>query len=114
MKSLQGRIPGLSVTTDGSPNGNTTIRIRGVNTLGNNDPLFVIDGVPTKTAAYQQLNPNAIESIQVLKDAAASSIYGARASNGVIMITTKEAGSETKVDFNNSLAMQRSVNNVNY
>ncbi|HLR32550.1 MAG TPA: TonB-dependent receptor [Fodinibius sp.] len=109
MKSLQGRIPGLSVTTDGSPNGNTTIRIRGVNTLGNNDPLFVIDGVPTKTAAYQQLNPNAIESIQVLKDAAASSIYGARASNGVIIITTKEAGSETKVDFNTSLSMQSYV-----
>jgi len=107
LRSLQGRIPGLNITTDGSPANNATIRIRGESTLGNNAPLFVIDGVPSKTDAFQQLNPNEIESIQVLKDASASSIYGARASNGVIIISTKsgrDAG--LQFSFNSSLSSQ--------
>lgn len=98
MKSLQGRVPGMIVTTDGSPKGNATIRIRGIGTLNNNDPLYIIDGVPTKMGMHE-LNPNDIESIQVLKDAAAASIYGSRASNGVIVITTKK-GKEGKMQVN--------------
>lgn len=89
VQALQGRVPGVNISTDGSPSGgNTKVLIRGVGTLNNTDPLYVIDGVPTK-GGMQELNPDDIESIQVLKDAASASIYGSRASNGVIVITTK-------------------------
>lgn len=110
MRSLQGRIPGLNITTDGSPTNHATIRVRGESTLGNNAPLFVIDGVPSKTDAFQQLNPQEIESIQVLKDASASSIYGARASNGVVIISTK-SGRDTglQFSFNSSVSTQNLV-----
>ncbi|GAA0554770.1 TonB-dependent receptor [Chitinophaga japonensis] len=90
VKALQGRVPGVFVTTDGNPNSNATVRIRGIGTLGNNDPLYVIDGIPTKRG-LQELNQNDIESMQVLKDASAATIYGSRAANGVIIITTKKA-----------------------
>ena len=89
MKAMQGRVPGMNITADGNPSGSTTIRIRGVGTLNNNDPLYIIDGVPTKGGMHE-LNGNDIESIQVLKDAASASIYGSRAANGVIIITTKK------------------------
>jgi TonB-linked SusC/RagA family outer membrane protein len=91
IQSLQGQIAGVFINTNGNPSGGATVRIRGVSTLNNNDPLYVIDGVPTKSSAFDILNPNDIESIQVLKDASSSAIYGARASNGVIIITTKRA-----------------------
>lgn len=111
MQSLQGRVPGLYIEKTGSPNGsNARILIRGANTLGNTDPLYIIDGVPTKRPeVFQGLNPNSIESVQVLKDASASSIYGSRASNGVIVVTTKN-GSNTNgklnIDFNSSISAQ--------
>jgi len=89
IKALQGRVPGMNITADGSPSGSATVRIRGIGTLNNNDPLYIIDGVPTKSGMHE-LNPNDIESIQVLKDAASASIYGSRAANGVIIITTKK------------------------
>lgn len=95
IQSLQGQVPGVFVSTDGNPAGNAEIRIRGVSTLNNNDPLYVIDGVPTKASAFDVLNPNDIESMQVLKDASASAIYGARASNGVIIVTTTQASANT-------------------
>ena len=89
MRSLQGKVPGMTITTDGSPIGAGTVRIRGIGSFNSSqDPLFVIDGVPT-TTALNSLNMNDIESMQVLKDAASASIYGSRAANGVIMITTK-------------------------
>ncbi len=90
MKALQGQAAGVFVTSNGSPSSPATIRIRGIGTLNNNDPLFIIDGVPTK-AGMHELNSNDIASMQVLKDASAASIYGARAANGVIIITTKHA-----------------------
>ena len=91
MQALQGRVAGLYIEKDGSPNGsNSRILIRGANTLGNNDPLYVIDGIPTtRPEVFQNMNPANIENIQVLKDASAESIYGSRASNGVIIVTTK-------------------------
>lgn len=93
LKALQGRIAGVRVSGDGTPSGsNTSVLIRGVGTLGNTAPLLVIDGVPTKSGMHE-LNPNDIESIQVLKDASSASIYGSRASNGVIIITTKKGKS---------------------
>ena len=90
VKALQGRVPGMNITADGNPSGSATVRIRGIGTLNNNDPLYIIDGVPTK-AGMHELNGNDIESIQVLKDAASCALYGSRASNGVILITTKKA-----------------------
>jgi TonB-linked SusC/RagA family outer membrane protein len=89
MKALQGQAAGVYVTSDGTPSAPATIRIRGVGTLNDNDPLFIIDGVPTQ-AGMHELNSNDIETMQVLKDASAASIYGSRAANGVIIITTKQ------------------------
>ena len=100
IKALQGRIPGVRITSDGSPKGNASINIRGINSLrADNNPLYIIDGVPTQ-AGMHELNSNDIESIQVLKDASAASIYGSRAANGVIVITTKKAKEgKTVVEF---------------
>lgn len=100
--ALQGKVPGVSIThNSGAPGGSTSVRIRGVGTTGGNQPLYVIDGFPVGSGnmnitgssdhvdGMAIVNPNDIESIEVLKDAAAASIYGARAANGVILITTK-------------------------
>lgn len=104
MKALQGRVPGMNISADGNPSGAATVRIRGVGTLNDNDPLYIIDGVPTK-AGMHELNGSDIESIQVLKDAASASIYGSRAANGVIIITTKKGKEgKVKVDFDASIA----------
>lgn len=111
IESLQGRVPGLFVTPAGKPGDAPTVRIRGLNTLGNNDPLYIIDGVPSKGIVAQRLNPNDIESVQVLKDAASASIYGARASNGVIVITTKRAGKETlEVNYSSDFTVSEYAN----
>ncbi len=87
---MLGRLPGvIGFTREGEPgSGGTTLRIRGTNSLGSKDPLIVIDGVADRSGGLNRLNPNEIESISVLKDAAAS-IYGSRAANGVVLITTK-------------------------
>ena len=112
MKALQGKIPGLNISADGNPSGAATIRIRGVGTLNDNDPLYIIDGVPTKSGMHE-LNPNDIESIQVLKDAASASIYGSRAANGVIIVTTKKgAEGKIRVDLDASVAVQSYVNRM--
>ena len=105
IKALQGRVPGMNISADGSPSGTATVRIRGIGTLNNNDPLYIVDGVPTK-AGMHELNGNDIESIQVLKDAASASIYGSRAANGVIIITTKKGKEgKIKVDFDGTIAV---------
>lgn len=85
--ALQGRAAGVIVTNAGAPGTNPLVRIRGIGTVGNNDPLYVIDGVPA--GGLNQINPSDIESIEVLKDASAAAIYGSRAANGVILVTTK-------------------------
>ena len=97
--SLQGRVPGLDVSTDGAPGSGTFVNIRGLSSINNNTPpLIIIDGVPTFD--FNGLSPNDIESLQVLKDAASAAIYGARASSGVIVITTKKGSSKRpKVTF---------------
>ena len=96
IRALQGRVAGVSVVTNGDPTAESPqVRIRGLKTLGNNDPLYVIDGIPSKSAAAQRIRPEDIETIQVLKDAASASIYGSRASNGVIVLTTKSAARQT-------------------
>ncbi len=85
---LQGRVAGLNVSSDGSPGGTAKVRIRGFGSFGNADPLYIVDGVPAQD--IDNVNPNDIESVQVLKDAASASVYGARAANGVIIVTTKQ------------------------
>lgn len=100
-KSLQGTTAGLLVTnSSGQPGSSATVRIRGIGSLSaSSSPLYVIDGVPM-SGALSDINPNDIESLTVLKDAAASSLYGSRAANGVIIITTKQgAKGQTKISF---------------
>ena len=110
MQSLQGRVAGMTVTTDGTPGGlSTATSIRGASSFRSdaNGPLYVIDGVMTRENPGTIINSNDVESIQVLKDAASASIYGAQAANGVIIITTKRAKKgEASVTFDASLTMQ--------
>ena len=112
VQALQGRVPGLFIEKSGDPTGNSNrILIRGVTTLGNNDPLYVIDGIPTvRQEVFSSLNPSVIESVQVLKDASASSIYGARAGNGVIIVTTKNKaraadGEKLSISINSNMSV---------
>lgn len=95
---LQGKAAGVSVTQNtGAPGDGINIRIRGVGTINNNNPLYIVDGVPT-TDGINEISPSDIESINVLKDASSAAIYGARASNGVVIVTTKKGGSgKTKI-----------------
>ncbi len=89
---LKARVPGLYVENSGTPNGRPSqVLIRGINTLNNNNPLIVIDGMPTNDQSILTFfDIKSIQSIDVLKDASASAIYGARGANGVIIITTKK------------------------
>jgi len=93
VEALQGKATGVHIINDGAPGSTPQIRIRGFSTINNNDPLFIIDGVPFE-GKLSWLNQSDIESMQVLKDAASSSIYGARANNGVVIITTKKGKSD--------------------
>lgn len=104
---LKGKVPGVTVSNSYAPGGGTAVRIRGFSTISNNDPLYVIDGVPT-TENLNTINPNDIASIQVLKDASSASIYGSRAANGVVIITTKKGSSgKTKISFNGYTGVQK-------
>ena len=110
-QALQGQSPGVSVTqVTGSPGDDIAVRIRGVGTLGNNNPLYVIDGVPT-TGGLNMFSISDIATIEILKDAAAASIYGARAANGVVLITTKRGKAGKPVfQFETYLGVQEPVN----
>jgi TonB-dependent starch-binding outer membrane protein SusC len=92
LQRLDVAVPGVTVVSSGSPGSRSTVRIRGISSFQNNDPLYVIDGTPVEESYLNFLNPNDITSVQVLKDASASSIYGSRASNGVIVIETTKKG----------------------
>ena len=96
-QQLQGVAPGVQVSNNGDPGAGPIIRIRGLNSFGDNNPLLVIDGNPTSDT--RDLNPNDIETIQILKDASAAAIYGSRAANGVILVTTKKGKGEFTIDF---------------
>ncbi|HUF28820.1 MAG TPA: TonB-dependent receptor plug domain-containing protein, partial [Gemmatimonadaceae bacterium] len=89
LQRLDASVPGVTVASSGSPGSRSTVRIRGVSSFQNNEPLYIVDGVPVQDSYINWLNPNDITSVQVLKDASAASIYGARASNGVIIIETR-------------------------
>ena len=92
LQRLDASVPGITVAASGSPGSRSTVRIRGNSSFQNNDPLYIIDGTPVQESYLNFLNPNDITSVQVLKDASAASIYGARASNGVILIETSKKG----------------------
>ncbi len=94
---LQGQASGVTITGSGQPGQEPDIHIRGINTFGDNTPLYVVDGLPT--GDISTINPNDIENLQVLKDAGAASIYGSRASNGVIIITTKKGTGKVKIQY---------------
>jgi len=104
-EKLQGNAAGVSVISSGQPGQDPQIRIRGINTFGNNTPLFVVDGVSTQS--INDLNPDNIASIQVLKDASAASIYGARASNGVVIIETKQGQGDLSVQLSTSVGFSQ-------
>lgn len=104
-QKLAGRAPGVTISSSGAPGDVTNVRIRGISSFGNNDPLYIIDGIPVQDKGNLNLNPNDIESMQVLKDASTASIYGSRASNGVIVITTKQGkAGKTKVTYSGSVS----------
>ncbi|TVP97815.1 MAG: TonB-dependent receptor [Balneolaceae bacterium] len=127
-RALQGRAAGVMVTQNtGRPGGNSTIRIRGTNSLtGNAEPLYVVDGIPmqgnegmmggtnqNQSSGLAGINPNDIASIDILKDASATAIYGARASNGVVMITTKRGrAGETRVEYNGYVGFQNVASRI--
>lgn len=107
MDALQGKVSGVTIAQGGGPGSNPKVIIRGVTSVNGSAPLYVVDGVPLNTNNINFLNNNDIESMEVLKDASASAIYGTRASNGVIIITTKKGKQgKTSVDFSASVGWQ--------
>ena len=110
-QALQGQAPGLMVLSDsGEPSKAATFRIRGTNSINSGkDPLFILDGVAISSSDFNTISPNDIESISVLKDASSTSIYGARASNGVVVITSKRGrmGEAAKVTFRTQLGFSQ-------
>lgn len=108
LTALQGRVAGVNITADGTPGGaGTTTRVRGTTTFNSSGPLYVVDGIMTRTDLNTILQSNDIESIQVLKDAASAAIYGAQAAGGVIIITTKQPqDGKINVNFEASLSAQ--------
>ncbi|MFW5759861.1 MAG: SusC/RagA family TonB-linked outer membrane protein, partial [Cyclobacteriaceae bacterium] len=114
-QALQGQVAGVNINAaSGSPGGSFNIRIRGITTNGNNNPLILVDGVRYDAAGLNALNPNDVESINVLKDATAG-IYGVQAANGVIMITTKKGKLNTKpkLNFSGYYGVQETSNKLN-
>lgn len=107
-QALAGKMPGVQVTTpSGDPEGNVSIRVRGISTVNaGSDPLYIIDGVPVERG-FANLNNNDIESVEVLKDASSAAIYGSRGSNGVIIITTKQGQTEkVKIQYDGYYGIQ--------
>ena len=104
-QALQGSMPGVQVTrTSGLPGASATIRVRGITTIGDSDPLIIVDGVPV--SSLDDVDVDAIENITVLKDAASAAIYGARASAGVLLVTTKRAKTgQLHIDYNGSFSL---------
>lgn len=106
--ALKGMAAGVNVTSSsGQPGSKSMIRIRGVGTINNSEPLYIVDGMPTDQNGMESVNPSDIESIEVLKDAASGAIYGARAANGVILVTTKKGKlGKVSVNYNFSYGWQ--------
>ena len=110
---LEGKVAGVQITSDGQPGADPSVRIRGIGSFGSTAPLYVIDGVPMGTS-IRDFSSNDIETIQVLKDASAAAIYGSRAANGVVIITTKRGQKDQplKVDYNGYFGVDYIPDNV--
>ena len=110
---LEGKVAGVQITSDGQPGADPTVRIRGIGSFGSTAPLYVIDGVPMGTT-IRDFSPNDIETLQVLKDASAAAIYGSRAANGVVIITTKQGkkNQAMKIDYSGYFGLDQVQNGV--
>lgn len=110
--AMQGRAAGVQVISSGTPGSDATFRIRGTGTINDSNPLFVIDGLPV-SSGLNQLNMDDIESLQILKDASATAIYGSRGANGVVIITTKKGkGDKSHINFNYSFGLQEATHTI--
>ena len=108
LQAMQGKVAGVDITSNERPGQVGSINIRGVRSLtASNTPLFVVDGIPLTTGGIEYLNPNDIESIDVLKDASATAIFGSRGANGVVIVTTKQGkAGKVQVNFYNSVTLE--------
>jgi TonB-dependent starch-binding outer membrane protein SusC len=111
LQAMQGKVAGVDITSNERPGQIGTINIRGVRSLtASNSPLYVVDGIPLSTGGIEYLNPNDIESIDVLKDASATAIYGSRGANGVVIISTKQGKvGKVQISFNSSVTLENIV-----
>lgn len=109
-QALQGKTAGVNIMQEsGSPGGGITVRIRGTGTNKNSNPLFIVDGM--RTGGIEYLNPNDIESVEILKDAASAAIYGAEGGNGIVIVTTKSgSGNKSTISYNGSYGIQEARN----
>ncbi len=107
---IQGQVSGVTITQANRPGGDANIRIRGLGTINNNGPLFIIDGVPSGPG--NNISPNDIESISILKDASSAAIYGTRGANGVVIITTKRGrdNQQPTINFSVRTGLTNAVN----
>jgi TonB-linked SusC/RagA family outer membrane protein len=114
-ESLEGRTSGVTVTaSSGAPGSAPTVRIRGTTSINNSTPLYIVDGVPVDQGGINYLNPDDIESIQVLKDAASAAIYGTRAASGVVLITTKKGSAgKMQIRYNSYVGVQQPAKKLN-
>ena len=106
--ALKGKVSGVQITqSSGQPNSDSKVRIRGIGTVNKSDPLYIVDGMPVG-GGINYLNPTDIASIEILKDAASAAIYGARAANGVVLVTTKSGSKgKTTVSYDFSYGWQK-------
>jgi len=111
-QALQGRASGVQITsTSGKPGAGVDVQIRGIGTVGNSNPLYVVDGVPVETIEF--INPGDIESLEILKDASATAIYGSRGANGVVLISTKKGSAkETIISYEGYFGWQTPINRL--
>lgn len=114
-QALQGRVSGVNVVGSGTPGANPTVRIRGLGSVLNSDPLFVIDGIPVGQGGLNDVNPQNVEDITILKDAASTAIYGSRGANGVVLVTTKKGRSGPgKITFSSYYGVKKVPDNMRY
>ena len=114
LQAMQGKVAGVDISSNERPGTVASVRIRGVRSLtASNDPLYVVDGIPLITGGIENINPNDIENIDVLKDASATAIFGSRGANGVVIITTKQGkAGKTTITLNSAVTFEKLVDNM--
>ena len=114
LQAMQGKVAGVDISSTERPGTVATVNVRGVRSLtASNSPLYVVDGIPLMTGGIEYINPNDIESIDVLKDASATAIYGSRGANGVVIVTTKQGKTgKTTLSLNLATTAEKLVNRM--